>query len=242
MYLGYDLDGIRLLRYRFTGEYAVGSQPEVSWEVVLTIEKIADGRYFVTRASTNSTFGGFNATFTLDHGGGLNNVMVAEMTTGYENTVTGEWVKMTISDEINGTGYYQEIVPLPDKTVSLGDSWNGTFDYKRISQLKGQTIDTSIMTAGSGSLFLQAVHRKEVETPAGKFSVAEVESEGETTGEMHSIANNETVNTGNLVIPHKSTHMVEIETGIVVHTIDTIEEAGSELSRTVAELVEIVRS
>ena len=266
--LGYDLDKVKYLRYNCTSRSPGANLPTYTWELLLEVEKVGKGEYALTRTLTNfaveglelldippealepeeamlAAFGGLNGTFELDQEGSLSNVLFNEYSWGYEHSITGEWVTLTTSDRTTGRGYLQEIPPLPSETILIGDFWNGTFTYNKTAHLKGETMDSSIITELTGYVMCEAVRRTKRETKAGEFSVMELDISGKTTSKMYNLLPNGTVNifTTGITSPYEGENIIDISTGIVVYSVKAYveEEPPNQRYELVLELVEVKR-
>jgi len=269
MLLGYDLDKVKLLRYNCTSRSPGANLPTYTWELTLEVEKVGKGRYALIRTLTNIaaeglelydippevlgpiepmlvTLGGLNGTFELDQQGNISKYLYDEYTFGQENSITGGWVTATTSNMITGRGYLQELPPLPSETMLIGDFWNGTFTYNTTVQIKGGINDISTIGDNSGYVVCEAVRRDKRETPAGEFSVLEIDTLWQVTNYPSILYLNGTIKkfTG-MTSSYEGEVVIDIATGVVVYSVKTFEALEEEVlpsNEVVLELVKIEKS
>ncbi len=239
LFVGYDLDGVKMLQYECTSSTYPPIGVPVIWTVVLRIEKVGESAYSVNRTCTNWTIGGADATFTLDEKGNLRDVNISEMRKS-EESGTGELVSLTANQAVNGSGFFQEFPPLPGEAILLGDSWDGIY-HQGVSNRFSGAMNKTLVMVGHEDLRCKAAHRKAVQVLAGGFSVLEVTCDREKSVEMYTVLENGTrQGTSSLpVLPSETTYFVDEETGIVVSTTWTAgdESLRSEIAMTLVELV-----
>jgi hypothetical protein len=238
-FVGYNLDGVKMLRYECTSSTFPPTGVPTNWTVILSIEKVGKRTYAVKRTSTNWTIGGSDATFTLDEKGDFREINISEMTKSGEGG-TGGLVSLTVNEAVNGSGFFQEFPPLPGEAISLGDAWMGTSHISISSRLSG--APNALVTVADEDLRCKAVHRNvPVQVPAGEFSVLEVMCDRDRSIEMYTVLENGTTQGKSSlgVVPSKTTYFVDEKTGIVVSTTWTggDESMRGEIAMVLVELV-----
>lgn len=264
--LRYDLDRVKFLRYNCTSRSPGANLPTYTWELVLEVERVGKGEYALTRTLTSfaveglelldispealgpvepmlAALGGLNGTFGLGQEGNLSEYACDEYSFGFENSITGEWVTMTTYDMIAGRGYLQEIPPLPGETILMGDFWNGTFICNKAVQLKSDGMDRSTIGDNSGYMVCEAVRRDERETPAGEFSVVEIDTLWKMTTESYIQYPNGTAGTvaTGIAASYEGEDIIDISTGVLVYSVKALAEEELPPNELVLELVEVGR-
>jgi len=240
-FVGYNLDGVKMLRYECTASTSPATGVPVNWTVVLSIEKVGKRTYAGKRTCTNWTFGGADATFTLDEKGNLREINISEITKSEENA-TGALVSLTLNQELNGSGFFQEFPLLPGEEILLGGSWNGTYHQIISSRFSG-ALNKTLVTVGYEDLGYKVVHRNvAVQVPAGDFSALEVTCDRKKSIQLYTVLENGTKEGQPSIgpTPSETGYFVDEKTGIVVSTSWTAGD-GSLQSGIKMVLVEVVR-
>lgn len=246
-HLQYDLDRIRMIRYRLV-KTSTAPYPdlEASCDVILRIKKSGKGIYTIERTSSNWTLAGANATFRINELGELSDFSVSSIQYGYLMNGTGEWVDVTIAtQQITGSSFYQEIPLLPGIEVSTGDVWNGSYRFNGTTTFTAATMNSTMISFVNGTHWCEAGPRRNVQCEAGSFTIIEVVSHLESVM-VTSISQGKgtrPMKGGPFRITSENIYEIDIETGLVISaTTSTIDESMPNLiHKTILEAVEIVR-